>query len=247
MAAFKNESNGTWYSMVRFDNWKGERKQKCKRGFATKREALEWEQEFLRQQAADLDMSFTAFVEVYSRDIKPRLRQSTWQTKDNIIKTKLLPYFGNKRISDIGAKDVIQWQNEMLRLKNSDGKPFSATYLKTLHNQVSTIFNHAVRFYELKNNPAAKAGSVGKKEATEMLFWTKDEFFKFIDVMMDKPISYYAFEMLYWCGIRLGELLALTAADFDFSKSTVSINKSYQRPGGEDIVTDPKTPNTNPS
>ena len=59
--------------------------------------------------------------------------------------------------------------------------------------------------------------------------------------MMDKPISFYAFEILYWCGLRLGELLALTAADFDFDKSTVRINKSYQRIGGEDIVTDPKT------
>ena len=58
--------------------------------------------------------------------------------------------------------------------------------------------------------------------------------------MMDKPISFYAFEILYWCGLRLGELLALTAADFDFDKSTVRINKSYQRIGGEDIVTDPK-------
>ena len=59
--------------------------------------------------------------------------------------------------------------------------------------------------------------------------------------MMDKPISFYAFEILYWCGLRLGELLALTAADFDFDESTVRINKSYQRIGGEDIVTDPKT------
>ncbi len=49
-----------------------------------------------------------------------------------------------------------------------------------------------------------------------MLFWTKAEYLKFADAMMDKPLSYYAFEMLYWCGIREGELLALTPADFDF-------------------------------
>ena len=54
-----------------------------------------------------------------------------------------------------------------------------------------------------------------------MLFWTKDEYLKFADVMMDKPIYYYAFEMLYWCGLRSGELQALTPADFDLDAGTV--------------------------
>ncbi len=117
--------------------------------------------------------------------------------------------------------------------------------MKTLHNQVSAIFNHAVSFYELKSNPAAKAGSVGKKEAKEMLFWTKDEYRLFADAMMDKPLSFYAFEMLYWCGIRVGELLALTSADFDFIKNTVNIRKSYQRINKEDVITEPKTPKSN--
>jgi integrase len=80
----------------------------------------------------------------------------------------------------------------------------------------------------LKSNPAAKAGSVSRKEAKEMLFWTKDAYIKFADVMMDKPVSYYAFEVLYWCGLRLGELLALTAGDFDFAKGTITVSKSYQ-------------------
>ena len=50
---------------------------------------------------------------------------------------------------------------------------------------------------------------------------------------MDKQVSFYAFEMLYWCGIREGELLALTSADFDFDKETVTIDKSYQRLHGQ--------------
>ena len=245
MSVFKNENNGTWYSLVRYTNWKGERKQKCKRGFATRKEALDWEREFLQQQSADMDMSFSAFVDLYSRDMKTRLRLNTWQTKENIIQKKLMPYFGSKSMSEISAKDIIQWQNEMIIMRGKDGKPFSATYLKTMHNQVSAIFNHAVKFYDLKSNPATKAGSVGKKEAKDMLFWTKDEYLKFADAMMDKPLSFYAFEMLYWCGIRLGELLALTSADFDFTKSTVSISKSYQRLNREDIITEPKTPKSN--
>ncbi len=245
MPAYKDNAKGTWYTSFYYQNWKGERERKLKRGFRTKKDALEWEREFLQQQTADLDMTFSAFVELYSKDMKARLRINTWKTKENIIRQKLLPYFGSKSMSEITAKDIIQLQNEMMNQRGKDGKPFSATYLKTLHNQVSAIFNHAVRFYELKSNPAAKAGSVGKKEAKDMLFWTKDEYLKFADAMMDKPLSFYVFEMLYWCGIRMGELLALTPADFDFVKSTVTINKSYQRIDREDIITDPKTPKSN--
>ena len=65
MAAFKNESNGKWYTMFRYTDWKGERKQKCKRGFSTKREALDWEQELLMQKRADLEMTFESFVKIY--------------------------------------------------------------------------------------------------------------------------------------------------------------------------------------
>ena len=245
MPVFKNESNGTWYVMARYVNWKGERKQKCKRGFSTKKEAQEWERMFQLQNSSDMDMSFEAFTELYIRDMKSRLKENTWLTKEHIIRTKILPYFGKLKISEISTKEVIAWQNEMLAYRDEKKKPYSQTYLKTLHNQLSAIFNHAVRYYELRSNPAAKAGNMGSEEHKEMLFWTKEEYKKFSFEMMDKPVSFYAFEILYWCGIREGELLALTAADFDFEKETVRINKSYQRLHGEDVITTPKTKKSN--
>ena len=245
MPVFKNEDNGTWYVMARYVNWKGERKQKCKRGFATKKEAQEWERMFQLQNSSDMDMSFEAFTELYIRDMKSRLKENTWLTKEHIIRTKILPYFGKLKISEISTKEVIAWQNEMLAYRDEKKKPYSQTYLKTLHNQLSAIFNHAVRYYELRSNPAAKVGNMGSEEHKEMLFWTKEEYKKFSFEMMDKPVSFYAFEMLYWCGIREGELLALTAADFDFEKETVRINKSYQRLHGEDVITTPKTKKSN--
>ena len=134
---------------------------------------------------------------------------------------------------NITAQQIITWQNEMLNYKDENGKPYSPVYLKTVHNQLSAIFNHAVRYYNLRENPCKKAGSMGKKKNREMMFWTKEQYLKFAEVMKDKPQSFYAFEMLYWCGIREGELLALTPADFDFEKGTVSISKSYQRLNGQ--------------
>ena len=242
MPVFKNEDNGTWYVMARYVNWKGERRQKCKRGFATKKEAQEWERMFQLQNASDLDMSFEAFTELYIRDVKTRLKENTWLTKEHILRTKLLPYFENKKMCDIRAKDIIQWQNEQISYRDEKGKPYAPTYLKTLQSELSALFNHAVRFYELKSNPVVKAGPLGKGKAEEMLFWTKEEYLKFIEKVKDKPYSYQAFQILYWCGLRVGELLALTPQDIDFDNKVIRITKSYQRLEGKDVVTDPKTP-----
>ena len=245
MAAFKNKTNGTWYVQFRYTDWKGERQQKLKRGFATKKEAQAWEREFLMQKQADVNMTFESFAQLYEKDMKLKLKLNTWLTKESIIQKKILPYFGKRKLSEITAKDVMDWQNAIRGLTDAKGKPYSPTYLKTVHNQLSALFNHAVRYYGLQVNPAAKAGNMGVEERREMLFWTKEEYLKFADAMMDKPLSYYAFEMLYWCGIREGELLALTPTDFDFEAGTVSISKSYQRLKGKDVITTPKTKKSN--
>ena len=245
MAVYKDEKTNTWMVYYRVTDWKGDRKQSTKRGFPTKREALAWEREFLNKTQADLSMTFASFIETYTVDMKNRIKENTWQTKEHIIRTKILPYFGKRKISDIQPRDVIAWQNEMIKGRDKNGKKNSPVYLKTLHNQLSAIFNHAVKFYGLKENPAAKVGNMGKARSREMLFWTQEEYQKFAFAVMDKPVSYYAFEMLYWCGIREGELLALTAGDFDFERGTVTINKSYQRIDGRDVITEPKTPKSN--
>lgn len=245
MAVYKEPKTNTWRSIYRYTDWRGERKQTQKRGFATKREAQAWEREQLSKLQSDLDMNFSSFIETYSEDMKSRLKENTWQTKEHIIRTKIIPYFGNRKINEIQPKDIIAWQNEMMNQKDKNSKKYSPTYLKTLHNQLSAIFNHAVKYYGLSQNPAAKVGNMGKAQSKEMLFWTQDEYKKFAEAMMTKPISYYAFEILYWCGIREGELLALTPADFDFERKTVSISKSYQRINGRDVITDPKTPKSN--
>ncbi len=244
MSVYKDEKGG-WRVIYRYTDWTGEKKQSSKRGFSTKREALQWEREQQRKQTADFNMTFGSFVALYEADMKSRFKRTTWIMKENIIRNKLLPYFKNKPMCDITPKDIIQWQNVHINTRNEKGEPLSPVYLKTIHNQLSTIFNHAVKFYHLKENPAQKVGNMGKAKNKEKEFWTKQEYLTFIDAMMDKPVSYYAFQMLYWTGMRVGELLALTPSDIDFDKETVSISKSYQRIGGEDIITSPKTEKSN--
>ena len=236
MKAEKDKKTGKWLIQYRYTDWQGKRRKSTKRGFATKREAEEWLRNFLITQKADFDMKFENFWKMYYADMETRLREHTMRTKKYIVELKILPYFGNKRVNDITAADIRQWQNELIKIG------YSPTYLKTINNQLSAIFNYAVRYYDLKSNPCEKAGSMGKSKAEEMDFWTGEEFRRFIDSVMNKRLSYMAFMTLYWTGMRLGELLALNPKDVDLEKRTISITKSYQRLGKKDVITPPKTP-----
>ena len=245
MAVIKNTKTNTWEVRTYYTDWTGERKQKTKRGFAKKSEAQEWERAFKLKCDQNLDMKFEDFVDVYLNDIKLRLKRNSFLTKEHIIRTKILPYFKKKKLQDIRPSDIVQWQNEIMKMTKDNGEAFSPVYLKTIHNQMSAILNHAVNLYGLNVNVARKAGGMGKEKSREVEFWTQGDYQKFIEVVADKEISFYAFEMLYWTGIREGELLALTKADFNFKKGTVTIDKSYQRLEGDDVITTPKTEKSN--
>lgn len=243
MPVYRSE-NGTFYSQCFYRDGRDAKRHKVKRGFATELEALMWEKDFLAVHNGTMDMLFADFVDVYATEIKPRIREHTWLTKEYMIKDKIIPFFGKMRMSEIKPIDVVRWQNQLIDHKDSNGKPYSATYLRTINNQLNAIFNHAERYYDLTSNPCRKVTKMGSKKGGEMNFWTKQEYLRFSEAIMDKPLSFYAFEVLYWTGIRCGELLALTPSDFIFETSELSITKSYQRLKGIDTITDPKTPNS---
>ena len=75
MAVYKDQKRGTWYAIYRYHDWTGKNVQKMKRGFATKKEAQEWERHFLLTKAASLDMSFEDFYTRYRDDVKSKLKQ----------------------------------------------------------------------------------------------------------------------------------------------------------------------------
>lgn len=244
MPAYK-VSNGTWYVSFYYRDYTGNNIKKKKTGFATKKEALQWERNFIETKSGTLNVTFKAFAELYKEDMKPRLRYNTFITKEHIIDQKLVPYFGSKMMSEITASDVIKWQNFMMEYRSEDGKGYADTYLRTIHNQLSAVFNHAVRYYSLRSNPVRQAGSMGREKGKEIEIWTKEEYQKFSTAIKGNPDTYIAFQILYWCGLRVGELLALTGKDFDFTAKTLNINKSYQRLGRKDYITAPKTEKSN--
>ena len=186
-----------WRSQFYYKDWQGVSHKKNKRGFRT--EAEQWERDFLQQQQRNLDINFENFVQIYYEDMEHRLRENTMRTKKFIIDLKIIPYFKNKKMNEIKASDVRAWQNALMK------KGYSQTYLKTVNNQLSAIFNYAVKYYDLRDNPCRKAGSIGKSHAGERQFWTKQEFKQFLVTVEDKPEARMAFLLLYWTGMRIGD------------------------------------------
>ena len=237
MPAYKDEKTGKWFAKFYYTNWQGIKKQKWKRGFATKKEALGFERDFLEKQSANPDMTFQNLYEIYMEDMAARLKQSTLLTKKAVLQTHILPFFSSKPINEIKASDVRRWQAKLMSSPNN----YSQTYLKKINTELNSIINYAKRFYDLNTNPCGKAGTIGKAKAEEMDYWTYDEYIAFREGVKDKPLSYICFEVLYWTGMREGELLALSLADIDFDNKTISINRTYLRIEGKDVFTSPKT------
>ncbi len=247
MSVTKDGKTGKWMSQIRVTDWTGNVIHKKKRGFATRREALEWEHNFIMQANGSIGMTFSDFIKLYFEDMEKRLKPSTVANKRWLIDLKITPFFEKKALNEIKPTDVRKWQNKLKSHRDENGMPYSDTYLKSINNQLTAIFNYAVKYYGLRENPCHKAGSMGKKNAEEMQFWTKDEFSLFIGskYFENKPASRTVFMVLYYTGMREGELLALTPADIDLDKKEIRINKSYQRIDKEDVITPPKTPKSN--
>lgn len=241
MSVYKEE-RGTWRCLFRYKDYQGNIRQGQKRGFKTKREAQEYEREFLTKSSFNNTMTFQSLYELYIEDMKNRLKENTLLSKEHIISVKILPFFKKLTLDKITPVTIRKWQNGLLEYKNKEGGKYSQTYIKTINNQLVAIFNYAVKYHSMQENPCHKAGSIGKKHAEEMSIWTIEEFNEFISKLKHKPVQYTGFNILFWCGLRIGELLALTVEDIDLDNKKININKSYQRINGRDVVTEPKTP-----
>ena len=103
---------------------------------------------------------------------------------------------------------------------------------------------HGQRIYNLKENPCKKVKRMGKSDADKLDFWTKEEYEIFISGVNKQSEDYLMFEILFWTGIREGELLALTLSDFDMLNNLLHINKTYHRINGKDVISTPKTDNS---
>ena len=199
MSAYKDKTQGTWYVSFRYVDWTGKKTQKLKRGFKTKKEALNYEKEFIRKTAADMKMEMNSFIQVYFEDKKNELKENSIRNKQHMMNKHIVPYFGTRKMNEITPAEIIQWQNTIQE------KGYSKTYERMIQNQLNALFNHAQKIYNLKENPCKKVKKMGKSDANKLEFWTKAEYDRFIAGIEPGSEDYLIFEILFWTGIREGD------------------------------------------
>ncbi len=228
------DTNGTWTVQMYISEWTGKRKHIKKRGFRTKREAQQWEKREKGKKQID-HIKLKDFVPVYFQDKQNELKERTIQTKRHMIRKHILPYFGDREMGEIKPADIIRWQNSIIE------KGYQETYLRMIQNQMNALYTHAVKIYYLSHNPCIPVKKMGNPDAMRIDFWTLEEYEIFLKQINPKSRYYMLFQTLYWTGMRIGELLALTKSDIDLNKCKISITKTYYRNGGKDMITAPKT------
>lgn len=243
MPAYKYQNTAgktLWYASFYYTNWKGEKKRTTKRGFATRKEALEFERDFINGQCKRPTIEFKYMIQDYEDDCALRLKPTTMRFKKALIKSKFIPYFGEMKICDIDPNTIRAWQNEMIQYRDANGKPFKDTYLASMHRELSNVMTFCMKYYGLTMNPCRLVGPMGKYEAEEMKIWTKDQFEIYL-AHEDKRPYHVAFNVLFYSGLREGELLALTPRDLIDKTYALDIYKNFANVEGKDIILTPKT------
>lgn len=246
MPAYKKISPSTgrasWYVSFYYTDWTGKKKQKKKEGFDTRKAALDFERGFLERQAASPDMTFAALCDLYLADYKVRYRITSYAARDFELSSYVRPFFADMPINAITPATVRQWQAEIKERKSKrDGKPLSPAMLGSIHKSFSAVLNYAVKYYKLPSNPARLSGSMGARKSPEMHFWTIEQFKAFQKTIESDDLHAVAFALLFYTGVRKGELLALTPADFNLKAGLLTISKSYTRLQRKDLIQPPKT------
>ena len=235
--SYKDRNGKTkYYASFYYADYAGKRTRKKKEGFLTAAAAKQFEKDFLDQHIGSSDILFKNLVENYFADCAQRLKPNTVHQKKLYFKTHITPFFSDYPISEIKPLHVRQWQNGIVK------KDFKPGYLRMIHAQLAAVLNYAMKYYGLKQNPATLAGSIGTlKQQKAIQFYTPDQFKRFMRHVMEK--YRLAFKILFFTGLRIGELLALTIGDFDPAAGTLDINKTLSNLPGK--VQTPKTPKSN--
>lgn len=235
MPVYYNDTTKKWDAKFYYTDYMGKRHKTSKRGFRTKKEAQEYERIFLHSKQKDCTMPFKIYCTCYLEDIRPQIKLQTYNLKERIIRLKILPFFESQPLNRITSEDILTWQNALLK------QNLSRTYLRTIHNHMWALFNHATRYYGLQVNPCNASKKLGSPKPKKLNYWTLDEYLKFTELARESLPQIYVviYEVLFYSGARLGEVLALTFEDI--TATGIDINKTYFRYKKEDHITEPKS------
>ena len=222
-----------------------DRKNYGKRGFISREDADTYEKNLLlsyRSNGND-NITLNELASLYFDNMYKNGKLRVVQDMQITYKHKIKPFLGDMKISSITNKDIKKWQDQLLSMTyGKNNKPYANRYLQKIQTLFSTITNYGVKYgYTNKSFIYQKAIRKNEKKR-EMKFYTPEEFKKFINAIDDSIVYHTLFTILYFCGLRKGEAMAVTWNDIDFKNKTMSIDKSYDTRNR--IITTPKTQNS---
>ena len=232
MAVYFDSARKTWYCQFKYKDWTGATRSTTKRGFARKKDAVQYEIDFKNHSAESANVTLNMLAEKYLEDYKVNRKPSSYLAIRARLHEHILPSMGRLLLPDITPFRIKEWQNHL------KAKSLSDSMIRSVNVAFSTLLNYAIKYFNLPANPFSKTGKTGAiRKKTN--FWELDEFLK-VSALFKRPEDVVVFNLLFWSGMRIGELEALTESDFDFSSNTISISKSYNP--GLKILQTPKTP-----
>lgn len=230
MSITKDARNGKWMVTVFYTDFSGARRRRRKTGFLTKRDAKEYEETFNRTHTQYDEMTVEEVWQQYKRLIFPELKENTVRSKLAIYKTVIEPYFKNRLLKEIEVREIKEWQ-QLLRER------YTASTQKTFYVTFSALFNFACKYYRFKENPIRLCGSPKRKKSVKekpAVFWTLDDYNQAMkcENRLLRPrdkAKILIIKLLFWSGLRIGELLALTLNDVLIDQQAIQVNKTLLR------------------
>lgn len=244
--------DGVYYFAVRYigDDGKRHFKKHIDRTWKTLKEAKASEKEFLTsvEKAILNETSITVgdLYEFYLKDHGGSMKLKSIYTQDNTYKNYIKPYFEKRVVSRITKQDIMTWQRSLTEATFYKTKKTKAllsnSYIAKIQELLKTILIFGEKYDYIEKNPfTIKIKQRQEEQRKEMLYWTTEEFNRFI-VEIDDIVYEAFFRVLYGCGLREGEALALTIRDVDMKDGTITVNKTWDPI--HRINTTPKTKNS---
>lgn len=176
-----------------------------------------------RQRLADY---LTAWIEERSD-----LAASTRSLYRGLARKHVLPHLGDARLSDLDTAGIRRWHQHLARER-------SASIAAKSYRLLRAALNTAAADGIIAVNPCQVSGA-GVERSAERSVATVAEVDQLANTV---PERYRAMVLLAaWCGLRHGELAALTREDIDLDAATVRINKARYRVDGQVHIGPPKT------
>lgn len=158
--------------------------------------------------------------------------------------------FGEMKLEQITYIKIKKFQKMLLdgKDKNNDNKKYSISYINILVKLLKRLMKYAILMNYVRFNTEECRGLETIKDIVDkdnfiskQIIWNLNEFNNFISYV-DDDMYRNLFNILYFCGLRKGEVLSLRWENIDLIESTLTIDSSASKIVGRgQIVKSPKT------